>query len=180
MIKGKSVILRPVEERDLDVLARWRNDPANRRFVFTPFLINPGGQKKWYEALLTNHDKVLFMVDNLEGKTVGMIGADHIDWRNQECEGGPIVFDPEERSHGYAEEAIGMLIDYCFHELNMHRMYAHCYPFNKVVEMMTWYGFQQEGVLRQAVFTEGHFCDKVILGLLREEWDNGGLDTAQA
>lgn len=172
MIKGKKIILRPVEERDLDLLVRWRNDPANRRFVFSPFLINPGGQKKWYEQLLANPNKVLFMVDTVEGKTVGMIGADHLDWRNQECEGGPIVFDPDERSFGYAEEAITLLIKYTFEELNMHRMYTFCYPFNRIIELMEWFGFKKEGVLRQAVFSEGQFHDKVIMSLLREEWQN--------
>jgi RimJ/RimL family protein N-acetyltransferase len=172
MIKGTRVLFRPVEEGDLELLVRWRNDPQNSRFVFSPFLINPGGQKKWYEALLANPNKVMFMVDNLEGKTVGMIGLDHIDWRNQECEGGPIVFDPGERSYGYAEEAIGMLIKYAFEELNMHRMYAFCYPYNRIIELMKWFGFKEEGVLRQAVFSEGKFQDKVILGLLREEWQN--------
>jgi RimJ/RimL family protein N-acetyltransferase len=103
---GKKVRLRPVEERDLDQLATWRNDPVNLQYYFSPFLANPGLQNKWYEDLLANPNKVLFMVDTLEGIPVGMIGVDHIDWLNQECEGGPIVIDPEQRSHGYAEEAL--------------------------------------------------------------------------
>lgn len=176
MIQGKCVVLRPVEERDLELLVRWRNDPQNRRYVFTPLPISAGGQKKWYEGLLSNREKVLFMVDNLEGKPVGMIGVDHIDWRNQECEAGPIVFDPAERSHGYAEEALALLIDFAFHELNMHRMYAFCYPFNGVIDWGKWYGFREEGRLREAAFTQGKFHDKVIIGLLREEWDNDGLE----
>jgi RimJ/RimL family protein N-acetyltransferase len=170
MIIGEKVLLRAVEERDLAQLASWRNDPQNRRFVFTPFLINPCGQKKWFEALLANPNKVLFMVDNCAGKTVGMIGADHIDWRNQECEGGPIVFDFAERSHGYAEEAMALLFRYVFEELNMHRIYATCYTFNPVVELMKWFGIQEEGILSQAAYTQGCFHDKVILALLRDEW----------
>jgi RimJ/RimL family protein N-acetyltransferase len=32
-------------------------------------------------------------------------------------------------------------------------------------------GFKEEGVLRQRVFSQGKFYDKVALSLLREEWE---------
>jgi len=171
MIRGKRVILRPVEERDLPLLARWRNDPENRRFFFSPFLINPGGQKKWYEELLADRNRIILMIDTVKGNTVGMIGLDKIDWRNQEAENGIFLLDPGERGQGYAEEAGVLMINYAFEELNLRRLYAVVYDFNRsVIEMARLFGFQQEGVLRQAAFAGGSFHDKVILGLLREEW----------
>lgn len=177
MIKGKRVILRPVEERDLLLLARWRNDPENRRFFFSPFLINPGGQKKWYEELLADRNRLILMIDMVEGKTVGMIGLDKIDWRNQEAESGIFLLDPAERGQGYAEEAGMLMIEYAFNELNLHRLYAVIYDFNRgVIEMAKLFGFKQEGVLRQAAFTGGRFHDKVILGLLREEWQSDQVE----
>ena len=172
MLKGEVVTLRPVEERDLELLARWRNDPRNRQFFFSTLLIYPGGQKKWYEALIADRSRILLMIDNFEGKPVGMIGLNHIDARNQECEGGPVIVAHEERQYGYAEEAIELLLKYAFEELNMNRFYCYCYPFNRVIELMKLFGFKEEGVLRQAVFTQGKFSDKVLLALLREEWRN--------
>lgn len=171
MIQGKRVVLRPVEERDLPHLARWRNDPENRRFFFSPFLINPGGQKQWYENLLKDRNRIILMIDTREGQTVGMLGLDKIDWRNQEAESGIYLLDPAERGKGYAEEAGLLMIDYAFRELNLHRLYAVIYEFNRgVIAMAELFGFQREGVLRQSAFSAGKFHDKVILGLLREEW----------
>jgi RimJ/RimL family protein N-acetyltransferase len=170
MLRGQAVVLRPVEERDLDLLACWRNDPDNRQFFFSTALIYPDGQKKWFDALIADRSRVLFIIENREGKPVGMIGLGKIDARNQECEGGPIVVAKEERQHGYAEEAIELLLKYAFEELNMNRFYCYCYPFNRVVELMKMFGFKEEGVLRQAVFTQGQFHDKILLALLREEW----------
>ena len=167
---GKKVRLRPVEERDLASFACWHNDPINLRYYFSPFLVNPGAQKKWYEEVLANPNKVLFTIETLEGAPVGFIGLDHIDWRNQACEGGPIVVAPEQRSHGYAEEAMELLFEYAFSELNLGRVYAYSYSFNPVVELMKWYGFQVEGVLRKARFADGKFHDVVLIALLREEW----------
>ncbi len=172
MLKGEKVVLRPVEERDLDLLARWRNAPSNRQFFFSTLLIYPGGQKKWYEQLSADRSRMLFMIDNLDGKPVGMIGLSSIDARNQSCEGGPIIVDLDERQYGYAEEAIELLLKYAFEELNINRFYCYCYPFNRVIELMKLFGFKEEGILRQAVFTQGKFHDKVLLALLREEWQD--------
>jgi RimJ/RimL family protein N-acetyltransferase len=169
---GKKVRLRPVEEGDLDQLARWRNDPRNLQYYFSPFLVNLGAQKKWYEDLLSNPNKVLFIVETLDGLMVGMIGVDHIDWLNQRCEGGPIVIDPDQRSHGYAEEALELLLEYTFNELNLHRFYVYSYSFNPVIEFMKWFGFMEEGILRKAAFTGGEFHDVVLMALLREDWQS--------
>jgi RimJ/RimL family protein N-acetyltransferase len=175
MLKGEKVILRPVEERDLELIARWRNAPENRQYFFTPFLINPAGQKAWYERLLNDPTRVLMMIDTIEGKTVGMVGLSDIDWRNQACEGGQYLVDPEERGHGYAEEAAMLTIQYAFEELNLRRMYIICYAFNPVRNFVKFLGFREEGVLRQAVYSDGQFHDKVVLALLREEWEDGSF-----
>lgn len=172
MLKGKKINLRPVSERDLDLIACWRNDPDNRRFFFTTSMINPAGQKKWFENMIADPNRFIFVIETVESKPVGIIGMDKIDRRNQEAEIGPGLLDPHERGQGYIEEAIELLLDYAFDELNLHRVYGSCYPFNRVIGLMKLFGFVEEGMLRQAVFTQGKFYDKVILGLLREEWES--------
>jgi len=171
MIKGKQVLLRPVEERDLPLLVRWRNNPEDRRLFFSPFLISEGGQKQWYERLLADQARMLFMIDTLEGEAVGTIGLDGIDWRNQEAELGQFYIDPEVRGRDYPLEATVLIIEYAFDELNLHRLYGAFYDFNRgPMAMAEFFGFRREAVLRQAAFAGGEFHDKVILGLLREEW----------
>jgi RimJ/RimL family protein N-acetyltransferase len=179
MIVGEQVILRPVEERDLPLLVRWRNDPINRRYFFSPFLISLGGQEKWYKELLADRNRVLFMIDTQAGQAVGMVGLDRIDWRIGEAEGGLWLLDPDERGRGYAEEAGDLLLHYAFEELNLRRIYAIIYSFNKgVIALVKMSGFKQEGILRQAAFTGGKYYDKVIMGLLRDEWQEGDIDVS--
>lgn len=171
MIVGKFVRLRLVEERDLALIARWRNAPENRRFFFSPFLINPDGQPKWYENLLADRARILFMVEALDGRPVGVTGIDHIDYRNQEAECGQIVLDPAERGRGYAHESSMLAMRYAFEELNMHRLYVVCMDDNVgVIQWAQYLGFRQEGVLRQSIYRNGRFHDRVILAVLREEW----------
>lgn len=164
------VRLRPVEERDLDLIVRWRNDPGVHRFFFSPFFINPGGQKKWYQDLLADQNRVVSMIETLEGKTVGMLALTSIDWRNQAAEAGNLLIDPDERGKGYVEDAMYIGIKYAFEELNLHRLYGYTFDFNKSIELYEFFHFKKEGVLRQAVFSGGKFRDKILFGLLREEW----------
>jgi RimJ/RimL family protein N-acetyltransferase len=171
MLRGTKVVLRPVEERDLPLLARWRNDPENRKAFFSPFLVNPGAQKQWYEGVLRDGQRVMFMIESMEGETVGTIGLDGIDWRNQQAQIGQFLLEAEQRQHGYAEDAARVLLQYAFEELNLHRLQAEVYGWNRpVIEWIKFYGFREEGVLREAVFSGGRFQDKVILGLLRADW----------
>jgi RimJ/RimL family protein N-acetyltransferase len=171
MIRGKQVLLRPVEERDLPLLVRWRNNPADRRLFFSPFLISEGGQKKWYERLLADQAHMLFMIETVEGQTVGTIGLDGIDWRNQQAELGQFYIDPEMRGRDYPLEATVLIVQYAFEELNLHRLQGAFYDFNQgPMTMAQFFGFRREAVLRKAAFAGGEFHDKIILGLLREEW----------
>ncbi len=175
MLRGKKITLRPVSERDLEQIACWRNDPDNRRFFFTTSIINPAGQQEWFEKLIADPNRFIYVIETVQGKPVGIIGMDKIDRRNQEAEIGPGLLDSNERGRGYIEEALELVLRYGFEELNLHRIYGACYSFNKTIELAKFFGFVEEGVLRKAVFTQGRFHDKVILGLLREEWDSGEL-----
>jgi RimJ/RimL family protein N-acetyltransferase len=98
---------------------------------FSPFLINPGGQKEWYKNILADRNRVVLMIDTLEGKTVGMVSLVDIDWRNQLCEGGQFILDPDQRTHGYALEAATLVINYAFEELNISRINGYTYSFNQ-------------------------------------------------
>jgi RimJ/RimL family protein N-acetyltransferase len=173
VIKGKQVLLRLVEERDLKLLVQWRNNPADRHMFFSPFLISEGGQKKWYERLLEDRSRILFMMETVEGETVGTIGLDDIDWRDQEAELGHFYIKPERRGEDLPLEATVLIIRYAFEDLNLHRLYGSFYSYNTgPMAMAEFFGFRREAVLRQAAFSGGKFYDKVILGLLREEWSS--------
>ena len=172
MIIGHKIGLRPVEETDLEMLARWRNHPDTRRMFFTPFLLSLDGQKQWYERLLSNPARLQFMVVRLaDGKIIGTIGLDHIDYRNQEAQAGSIIIEPEGRGQSYAVDSVTTLIGYVFSELNLHRLYARAFAFNKAaLKMGERAGFRVEGIARQAAFVDGEFHDVVLQAVLREEW----------
>lgn len=176
MICGHQVGLRPVEEQDLPLLVRWRNDPRTRANFLTPCLLSLGSQKKWYEGLSKDPTRIQFMIVRLEdNKPIGTIGLSRIDYRNQSAENGPLLIDPSERDRGLALDAARTTVRYIFKELNLHRITLQVYAFNTAsLRMVMRVGMRQEGVLRKAAFVNGEFQDVILLGLLREEWQDEG------
>lgn len=174
MICGNGIGLRPVLEEDLLLLGEWRSDPLTQSMFYSPFLWSDTALQHWFKALLGDSNRIRFMVQRLEDNaTIGIVGLEHIQPRNQEAELAGLVIAPSERNRGWAAKAVSTLIVYAFQDLNLHRLYARIYAPNKaglrVAEMA---GMRCEGVARQAVFYNWHYEDVLYWSLLREEWQN--------
>ncbi|MEW5802910.1 MAG: GNAT family N-acetyltransferase [bacterium] len=91
------VLLRPVatqpdflDAKDISCLTKWRN-----RFVrsfLTEFEANEKQTSDWLVNLVGPGDtKILFMVDDLFGRTFGYMGLDFIDWEKASGEADAVV-----------------------------------------------------------------------------------------
>ena len=77
----------------------------------------------------------------------------------------------QHRGKGYASEALGLLIEYGFDEIGLHRIYARVIDGNEASRnLFTRLGFTQEGLLREHVFRHGKYRNMFMFGLLRDEW----------
>ena len=71
---GTDLLLRPLEEKDIEPLRRLRNRPENRIWFFGSDLITKEGQKVWYDRYLTKENDYMFSV-YLPEKPNGFMGA---------------------------------------------------------------------------------------------------------
>jgi RimJ/RimL family protein N-acetyltransferase len=82
-----------------------------------------------------------------------------------------VLGEKTERGKGYGREAVGLLVDYLFHDLGMARVGATCdtanAPSYKLLERL---GFRREGALRSALFHHGAWHDVLVYGVIRSEW----------
>lgn len=173
MLIGELTTLRPLERLDLPVIAAWRNHPEVRPHFFTPYLIAISGQDKWYDGYLSRGDSVIFIIQLRDTQqSIGMIGLDHVDHRNQSAEyGRMLIADPQLRGHGYARDATLTLLHYCFTDLNLNRIYLRVYADN--AEALGFYercGFKREGVERESLYMGGRFRDLALMSVLRCEF----------
>lgn len=183
MLRGDRVGLRAIEERDLPLMVRWRNDPRTRPMFYTPFLISVTGQTRWYEALSKDPTREYFIMVRLDDSVpIGAIGLHLIDEHNRDAHAGPIMVDPAERGHSLGADAVTTLLRYAFEDLDLRRLYFELLAGNLATQRLAAkLGLRREAVARKAVFVNGRFHDVVHMALLREEWQaHGARDGGRA
>ncbi len=174
MIIGKTVRFRAIEEHDLPALQEWLNDPQISRLVggFS-FPVSAAGQKRWYEASLSNTSTQRWIVEDHAGLRLGLIGLWGIDWHNRNAMAAIKLGASEARGKGYGTDALMTLAAYSFYQVGLHKLWAEILSFNVASHrvFVDKCGWHVEGTYRQQVFRDGRFHDQVRVGLLREDFD---------
>ena len=172
MICGDRVGLRLVMEDDLPLFARWRDDELVDSMFYSPAHVSEAKLHNWFKTLFGDPTRMRFMIQRLEDSaTIGIVGLEHIDYRNQVAELAGLIIDLSERKQGWGTRALATLIRYGFDDLNLHRLYARIYSSNRAAQCVAEKaGLKSEGVARQSVYHNWDYEDVVHMAILREEW----------
>lgn len=77
---------------------------------------------------------------------------------------------------GLMEEALRSAIQYCFEEINLHRIMANYMPTNvRSAALLRRLGFVPEGYARDYLFLAGKWQDHVLTALRNDQWRNTGV-----
>jgi ribosomal-protein-serine acetyltransferase len=108
-----------------------------------------------------------------EEEIVGVVGLHEIDWVNRNTSIG-YWLAKSARGRGLMTTAVRALLDYAFHDLELHRVEIHCAPENRpsraIPERL---GFREEAHLRETELVGGRYLDSVVYGILAQEWGSG-------
>lgn len=101
---------------------------------------------------------------------LGIIAPNHANRRHGTFDYG-IAISPEYQRHGYAQEAISLVMRYFFNELR----YQKCTPMihsnnTPSIALHQKMGFIEEGRLRRMIYTGGTYHDLLYFGMTLEEW----------
>ncbi|NLO35937.1 MAG: GNAT family N-acetyltransferase [Clostridiaceae bacterium] len=170
---GERVRLTALQEADQELLQPFFQDMASLTY-YIPTTARPlnGRQLRallddWNDGL----ENFVFAV-RTDSRLIGLVNLDGLDWPNSHVELGVALTDPEARGQGLASEALRLLLDFCFAELGLHRVWARIIEGNgPSVRLFESLGFSREGVLREHVRRSDRFRDMLIFSLLRPEWD---------
>ena len=106
----------------------------------------------------------------VNGALSGTLGCHPIDWSNRNCSLGYWI-DAGQEGKGIITRCCGVMLDYVFDELGLHRAEIRCGTANQrscaVPERL---GFTREGVVRQAEWVNDHWVDLIVWGMLEEDW----------
>lgn len=173
MLKGKVVGLRAIEEKDLEVLLNWRNQPEYRRFFREYRELNRENQKKWFEnkVMADEHTRMFSIIELDSEQLIGACGLCYIDWPNR-CADFSIYIGKDNLyiDEIYAVDASNILINYGFDELNLHRLWTEIYDIDQKKKwLFASLGFVHEATHLSTHWTGGQWVDSWYYRLLKEE-----------
>ncbi|WP_461615813.1 GNAT family N-acetyltransferase [Clostridium sp. Marseille-QA1073] len=174
LLKGDRVKLSALKKEDVDKITMWHED--------VDFLRNYDGKiaypetkesiEKWYEETINSKENFCFSIITLEEKNmIGFLVLSSIMWNNGSSWISICIGDEKNRKKGYGSEALRLLIDYSFRELNLYRLQLTVFSYNtSAIKTYEKLGFKKEGVYREAIYRDNNRYDMYLYGLLKKEW----------
>jgi RimJ/RimL family protein N-acetyltransferase len=126
-----------------------------------------------YDVLQKYHDRNYFpfvVIDESNGKMISSIQVKSIDWSIPKAELGYYI-DSAYEGKGIVAKAVRLIIDYCFTELKLNKLYIRTHAENiSSIRIAEKNGFTLEGIIRMDYKTSsGKVVDLMYYGLLRED-----------
>lgn len=176
MLKGKTIILRPLKIGDLEKTHEWRNNlellklTQGIRFPKTLEM-----DKEWFDNALNDKSNrnIYFGIDSIEtNEFVGIIHLNNIDYISGTASWGFIIGDKDKRGRGISNEAPRLLLNYAFNVLNLRKIFGYIISYNKAAFFMHLAigEFKLEGTLKQHIFYDGIYHDLLLLSIFREDF----------
>ncbi len=171
MIIGNNIMIKLMEEKDIEYKVRWVNDEEIRDVLISDF-ISESQTRQWLSKNTNNNTRRDFFIFLKEDKKpIGFSSLKNIDYINSKSEMTLCIGDKEVRGRGLAKEARTLMLDYAFLELGLNKVYTHNWVENKpIINLNHKMGFKIEGTLRHNKYFKGEFRDFVVMGLLKSEW----------
>lgn len=100
---------------------------------------------------------------------IGACGIRPIDYKNRRCEIGYWI-GKKHWGKGYAKEAVRLMLNLAFNELQMHRVIAITFAFNgRSIKLLESLGFKLEGTLRHNTYHKEGYVDELLFSMLDSE-----------
>jgi len=171
---GERIYLRPLELEDLEVLQRVITSEEIRPYLGVYWPLNQKAEREWLEGLYRTRETFPFGIalreeDRLIGSCELRLGpAAH-----RTADLGIAIGEPASLGKGYGTEAIGLLLEYGFGSLNLHRVELSVYANNpRAIRCYEKCGFRREGAKREARWWNGRFWDVFQYAVLAREWQS--------
>lgn len=172
-LSGDRIVLRAIEEADNEMLLSLLNDPETERLLGGwSFPASLSNQMKWY-AHLGEDKNTLRCIIEAEGKAIGTIILNNIDYKNGTACLSIKIIPGDFRGKGYGTDSVKTIVKYAFSELRLNCVYALVLEYNLASQkMFAKCGFVKEGILRERCYKQGQYNSFVSFSILNGENHN--------
>lgn len=166
VIPSEIVTLREVRESDLQVIFEWLNDYELRisSSMYRP--VSWPEHVKWITNRLENGSETFFVI-SLEERPIGVINLSSHDSQNRSADFSIRIGESTDQGRGFGTQAIKLLIDFCWKDINLHRLSLTVFSDNsRAISSYKKAGFVFEGELREAAFISGGWRNLTVMSIL--------------
>jgi len=170
------VKIKPFDLTNVETHYRWNNDETlnyydsdypHRYESFESFL-------KRVKAVVSESNEAEDLLEiHLEenDKLIGIVDLHAIDQYNRRCFVECTIGDRQFMHRGMEVDALRKTLNYCFEQLNMHKVATTSFDFNTDwIEEVEQIGFCKEGELRDHALKQGRNCNKLLFSILQPEY----------
>lgn len=131
--------------------------------------------KEWLKKDLEKpvQTEIFFSIRALDDdRLLGFIGLGGIQWSQGDAWVAIGIGERQDWGMGYGTDAMRLILDYAFRELNLHRVSLDVFSYNpRAIRSYEKAGFKVEGRVKNTLLREGQRYDEVFMGILRSEWE---------
>jgi diamine N-acetyltransferase len=169
-LKGEHIQLRALEPEDLEFVLDIENDEtlwhlSNTQVPFSKFIIRDyiaNAHKDIYEV-----KQLRLVIEDKQQNPLGLIDIFDFDFKNKRAGVGVVIKDIANRTKGFGEEALRLLIAYSFKHLNLHQLYSNIAETNTAsLGLFKKLGFLEVGLKKDWNYTNGVYNSEYTLQLI--------------
>ena len=171
-LQGENIYLRALEPADLDFLYSVENDEvlwevSNTTTPFSKYIL---------QQYLDNSHRDIYEVKQLrlvickknDQKPLGLIDLFDFDPKNHRVGVGLVIYSEVDKRRGFASEALQLVCDYAFKNLNVHQIFAGITFDNEgSIKLFENVGFERGGIKKDWIFSAGNYKNEYFYQLTR-------------
>ncbi len=171
---GKLVrLIVPDLNTDPQRTAAWSQDSEYMRLydINLVMVLSPQSEKEDLEKRVSRN--VWFMIQALStGQVIGEVSLGGIDYPAGNAWLGIGIGNRDFWGKGCGSDAVRLMLNFGFREMNLRRVSLSVAEYNeRALRVYEKLGFVVEGRCRKTILRFGRRWDKIMMGLLREEWE---------
>jgi diamine N-acetyltransferase len=174
-LKGDTIYIRALEPNDLEFVYAIENDQniwevSNTNTPYSRFLVKQyleNAHQDIYEAKQLR----LAICQDQDFPALGLIDLFDFDPKNNRAGVGIVIQKNENRKQNIGSDALELLIEYAFYNLNLHQLYANIGTENEASKaLFTKFGFKMIGVKKDWTFVNGVYKDEAVFQLINTKF----------
>lgn len=171
---GKKIYLRLLNKRDINKrYLSWLNDTEVTKYMISGLF--PSTRKDledYYKKVHESKTDIQFAIIEKENNLhIGNIKLGSINWVHRFADLGIMIGEKKYWHGGRGQEACRLLLEYAFKRLNLNKVILGVYENHiSAIESYQGIGFVIEGRIKDFLYFEGKYIDRIIMGISQKEF----------